>query len=342
MWHSYKRHLMGCCCCYGYCYVCRPVQMITTSDAARGVPSANITMMVRATFKGKSQALDNANTALASAPCEVSGMCVGMQQLNIRRVYNTVVQAVDLNLTLVSYDPGVLKFTTAYIEDAAAVGNHVVAMTSDKTDPSRGALGSCTTVIEPSNIVSWTCFAVIPLGDTIQLTATALVPSDPDTPLSRTIAVNGKGRVHLGTADLPLLLQLAEGLCFCYVCSVFFACGLPLESRESLPRAEFRAQNPLQQTSPAAVAHPSRPNLIIPVFVLQTGCQPGSGLVGLFCAPCPKGQYSPSGACLNCTTVGTGFTTVGTGSTVCTGESPHLSVQHAHTPVELSGRLSCP
>jgi hypothetical protein len=173
--------------------------MLTTSDAVRGAPGANITIMVRASFKGESQSLDQANSALASAPCDVSGMCGSMQQLNVRRIYNAPVKAADLNLTLVSYDPGVLKFTTAYFEDATAISNHVVAMTSDKTDPLRGALGSCTTVIEPSNIVSWTCFAVIPLGDTIQLTATALVPSDPDAPLSRTVTVNGKGRFQRGT-----------------------------------------------------------------------------------------------------------------------------------------------
>jgi hypothetical protein len=55
------------------------------------------------------------------------------------------------------------------------------------------------------------------------------------------------------------------------------------------------------------------------VPVPGVGCEKGygPGANGITCEPCPKGQYSPSGLCLNCTT---GFTTTGTGSENCTGE----------------------
>lgn len=205
-------------------------------------PGFNITMVITARFDGASTAAQKTANTLQSSPCTLSNLCDSIQQLSVRYIYPDVVQAVDLNLTLVSYTPGTLKFITTYTEDATAVANHVVFMTTNSADPMRGKLGACTTTVDSANAIFWECFAIIPASVTIQLTATTLVPTDPSTPISRSVLVPG------------------------------------------------------------------------------VGCEKGNGPGpdGITCVPCPKGQYSPSGVCFNCTA---GFTTAGTGSENCTGKS---------------------
>lgn len=197
-------------------------------------------MMISARFDGASTAAQKTVNTLQSSPCTLSNLCDSIQQLSVRYIYPDVIQAVDLNLTLVSYTPGTLKFTTTYTEDATTVANHVVVMTTNSADPMRGKLGACTTTVDSTNTIFWECFAIIPASVTIQLTATTLVPIGPSTPISRSVPVPGVG--------------------------------------------------------------------------CEKGYGPGPD--GITCVPCPKGQYSPSGVCFNCTT---GLTTAGTGSESCTG-----------------------
>lgn len=153
-------------------------------------------MMVAVKFQGTPQVAQSTSTTLQNAACDVSGMCSNIQALSVKQVYPGPVKTADLNLTLISYVPGVLTFTTTYSEDLLAISTHDVLVNTNSSDPIGGKLGTCTTTVNSDNTITWSCYAIIPAGTSVQLTAMALTPVDPSEPLSRSVMVPGAGKCN--------------------------------------------------------------------------------------------------------------------------------------------------
>lgn len=197
------------------------MQVISTTAAAagrrklaQGASAGLVTYMFKAAFPGSEEPVNNALTRIKQDPCTVPEWCEKLQEISVLHGSGQVITNAYLNLTLISYDPGSMRLSTAYFENNALVGDTPVLLTSSQDAPNRGRLVSCTTqLLEGTRM--WVCQCYIAAGESIRVTAVAHNPSDTGTTLASTIEVSAPGKegvqgllsVGLQHADLTPALE---------------------------------------------------------------------------------------------------------------------------------------
>jgi hypothetical protein len=134
-------------------------------------------------------------SVVTSDPCSIQGFCgntTGLSQIEVLHVTSQALETTDLSLQFVSYTPGALRFTTAYLENDVAVPSTAILLSSSQTEANRGGLGACTSMLA-SNIRSWSCHVTIPPGETIQLSVTVPNTLDVNKPITKTLSIQAPG-----------------------------------------------------------------------------------------------------------------------------------------------------
>lgn len=148
--------------------------------------SNNVTFVAQASFPGSSPPAKSTATLLRETPCQLSGLCARLANINIRQTSDEIITSTALAFTLESLAAGVLTLKTAYTQNGAAVDAPIVISSSV------GGGLDCSSAFSSGSRV-WTCAASFPAGVAVTLTATAPNTASPKSPLVKTLQVTPPG-----------------------------------------------------------------------------------------------------------------------------------------------------
>lgn len=173
----------------------------TTTGRRRLTQSATdglVTYVFKASFAGSEEPVNNALTLVQADPCTVKEWCEELSSVAVLHGSGEAISSTFLSLVLISYEAGSLKFSTAYVEDSKNIGSAAVLLASNRNEPNRGRLITCSTQLQAEGTRLWDCQCYIPEGDTIRLAAVAPNTQDVTTPLSAAIDITAPGVCHGG------------------------------------------------------------------------------------------------------------------------------------------------
>lgn len=156
-----------------------------------------VTYVFKASFPGSEEPVNNALTLVQAEPCTVKQWCEELSSVAVLHGSGQAISSTFLSLVLISYEPGSLKFSTAYVEDGKNIGSAAVLLASNRNERNRGRLITCSTQLSEGTRL-WDCQCYIPEGDTIRLAAVAPNTQDVTKPLSAAIDITAPGACHAG------------------------------------------------------------------------------------------------------------------------------------------------
>jgi hypothetical protein len=151
-----------------------------------------VTYIFKASFPGSEEPVTNAMTIIQKNPCTVEAWCAQLQSITALHESGQIITDASLDLSLLSYQPGSLKFSTSYQENGGFVGSAAVLLASNQDECNRGRLISCTTTLSEGTRL-WECVCYIAAGEKIRLAAAAHNTKDPNDPLTAIIEVTAPG-----------------------------------------------------------------------------------------------------------------------------------------------------
>lgn len=125
-------------------------------------------------------------------PCKVDGLCSAVEDVNVFRIIGGLINSTDLVVTLDSYSPGSLRFTTTFLENSVGIPDTPFMMHTNRGQTNRGKLGACTSAVV-GTARSWNCEVYIPPSDTITLYVAAPNFFDLSKPITKTLDISAPG-----------------------------------------------------------------------------------------------------------------------------------------------------